>query len=249
MVLVELQNRLPTVSFAALSTTRKYQTLNEATHELLRENEEARLPQSLAMKMIIDPLIVYRESPVAHTSPACEINVRMVCNQIAPKVIQIKLACMIACYIVSLMNLSLNNLSCVVVRRNNSPTDRTMKALHIVITTTVWLRQPTLFVVGNPDLGIIGHCQKSGCRNSPDRAEEEAGNYDHRGGVTEKEYAANLRYQQESQTELQPVIYPGELTFIVVFAVLILALRIKGNVFTSIQVWYDKICRDRKSVV
>jgi len=33
---------------AALSTTRKYQTLNEATHELLCENEEARLPQSLA---------------------------------------------------------------------------------------------------------------------------------------------------------------------------------------------------------
>ena len=30
---------------AALSITRKYQTLNEATHELLRENEEARLPQ------------------------------------------------------------------------------------------------------------------------------------------------------------------------------------------------------------
>jgi hypothetical protein len=30
---------------AALSTTRRYQTLNGATHELLRENEEARLPQ------------------------------------------------------------------------------------------------------------------------------------------------------------------------------------------------------------
>jgi len=127
-----------------------------------------------------------------------------------------------------------------------------MKVLHIiVITTTIWLSQPTLFVVGNPDLGIIGHCQKSGCRNSPDRAEGEAGNYDHRGGVTtEKEYAANLRYQQESQPELQPVIYPGELTFIVVFAVLILALRIKGNVFTSIQVWYDKICRSaRRSLI
>ena len=137
---------------------------------------------------------------------------------------------------------------CVLLRRNNSPT--TMKVLHIVITTTIWLRQPTLFVVGNPDLGIIGHCQKSGCRNSPDRAEGEAGNYDHRGGVTEKEYAANLRYQQESQTELQPVIYPGELTFFVVFAVLILALRIKGNVFTSIQVWYDKICRSaRRSLI
>jgi hypothetical protein len=33
---------------AALSTTRRYRKLNEATHELLRENEEASLPQSSA---------------------------------------------------------------------------------------------------------------------------------------------------------------------------------------------------------
>ena len=33
---------------AALSTTRRYQTLNEAIHELLRENKEARLLQSSA---------------------------------------------------------------------------------------------------------------------------------------------------------------------------------------------------------
>ena len=68
-----------------------------------------------------------------------------------------------------------------------------MKVLHIFITTTIWLRQPTLFVVGYQDLEALGHCQKSGCRNSPDRAEGEADNYDHRGGVTEKEYAASLR--------------------------------------------------------
>jgi hypothetical protein len=129
-------------------------------------------------------------------------------------------------------------------------TDRIMKALLIAI-TTIWLCQPpTLFVVGNIDLEALGHCQKSGCRNSPDHAGGEADhNYDHRGG-TEKEYAANLRYQQQSQTELQPVIYPGELTFIVVFVILILALRIKGNVYTSIQIWYDKICRSaRRSLI
>ena len=33
---------------AALSTTRRYQTLNEAIHELLRENKVARLLQSSA---------------------------------------------------------------------------------------------------------------------------------------------------------------------------------------------------------
>jgi hypothetical protein len=140
-----------------------------------------------------------------------------------------------------------------------------MKALLIVISSIWFCCQPTLFVVGNIDLEALGHCQKSGCRNSPDHAEEEADNYEHRGGTkgvvdnydprarTEKEYAANLRYQQQSQTELQPVIYPGELTFIVVFVVLIvliLALRIKGNVYTSIQIWYDKICRTaRRSLI
>ena len=135
---------------------------------------------------------------------------------------------------------------CVLLRRNNSPTDRTMKVLHIVITTTIWLRQPTLFVVGNPDLGIIGHCQKSGCRNSPDRAEGEAGNYDHRGygGSRVKKYVA----EHESQTESQPVISPGE--FILIFIILLMALHIKQNGLASIQVWYDKFCHTaRRSLI
>jgi hypothetical protein len=122
------------------------------------------------------------------------------------------------------------------------------KYLRIVITTTtIWLCQPTLYYVdGYQDLGTLGHCQKSGCRNSPDRAEEEAYNGNLRGGSRVKKYVA----EYEPQSESLPVIYPGELTFIVVFAVLILALRIKGNVYTSIQIWYDKICRTaRRSLI
>ena len=136
---------------------------------------------------------------------------------------------------------------CVLLRRNNSPTDRTMKVLRIiVIKTTIWLRQPTLFVVGYPDLEALGHCQKSGCRNSPDRAEEEADNGNHRGygGSRVKKYVA----KHESQTESQPVISPGE--FILIFIILLMALHIKRNGLASIQVWYDKFCHTaRRSLI
>ena len=135
---------------------------------------------------------------------------------------------------------------CVLLRRNNSPTDRTMKVLHIFITTTIWLRQPTLFVVGYQDLEALGHCQKSGCRNSPDRAEEEADNGNHRGygGSRVKKYVA----EHESQTESQPVISPGE--FILIFIILLMALHIKRNGLASIQAWYDKFCHTaRRSLI
>ena len=54
---------------AALSTTGRDQTLNEATHELLRENEEARLPQSLANEDDRSSHFV-QDSPFAHTTRA-----------------------------------------------------------------------------------------------------------------------------------------------------------------------------------
>ena len=54
---------------AALSTTRRYQTLNEAIHELLRENKEARLLQSSANEDDRSSHFV-QDSPFAHTTMA-----------------------------------------------------------------------------------------------------------------------------------------------------------------------------------
>jgi hypothetical protein len=119
-----------------------------------------------------------------------------------------------------------------------------MKYLRIVI-TTIWLCQPTLYYVdGYQDLGTIGHCQKSGCRNSPDHANEEAYNGNLRGGSRAKKYVA----EYEPQSESLPVITPGE--FMCIFVILLLALHIKHNGLTSIQIWYDKICKTaRQSLV
>ena len=52
---------------AALSTTRRYQTPNGATHELLLENEEARLPQFSANEDDRSFHFV-QDSPFAHTA-------------------------------------------------------------------------------------------------------------------------------------------------------------------------------------
>jgi hypothetical protein len=117
-----------------------------------------------------------------------------------------------------------------------------MKALLIVI--TIWLCQPPIlyYVDGYQDLGTLGHCQKSGCRNSPVHADEEA--YNLRGGSRAKKYVA----EYEPQSESLPVITPGEFLFI--FVILILALHVKQNGLASIHIWYDKICKTtRRSLI
>ena len=120
-----------------------------------------------------------------------------------------------------------------------------MKAL-LIVTTTIWLCQPPIlyYVDGYQDLGTLGHCQKSGCRNSPVHADEEAYNGNLRGGSRAKKYVA----EYEPQSESLPVITPGEFLFI--FVILILALHVKQNGLTSIQIWYDKICKTaRQSLI
>ena len=57
---------------AGLSTTRRTKRENEATHELLRENEEARLPQSFQSLANEDDMILsfVKRIPIcAHNSP------------------------------------------------------------------------------------------------------------------------------------------------------------------------------------